>query len=86
MGLQESMCTFLSIYLDYSGYLIVMIILTIMTFQLHTVICVHRDPKGMFTLMGATGLSAPKSGGHSHGRSLLHSEEHAHKLIDELNT
>ena len=66
--------------------LIIMIFPTIMTFQLHTVICVHRDPKGMFTLMGATGLSAPKSGGHSHGRSPLHSKEHAYKLIDKLNT
>ena len=66
--------------------LIIMIILTIMAFQLHTVICVHRDPKGMFTLMGATGLSAQKSGRHSHGRSPLHSKEHAYKLIDKLNT
>ena len=64
--------------------LIMMIILTIISY--HIVIFVHRDPKGMFTLMGATGLSAPKSGGHSHGRSPLHSKEHAYKLIDKLNT
>ena len=84
MGLQESMCTFLSIRLDYSDH---------PNYHdypdfsaTYCYICVHRDPKGMFSLMGATGLSAPKSGGHSHGRSPLHSKEHAYKIIDKLNT
>ena len=67
-------------------FMITLIILIILIISIILIIlevansqcCLCRDLKGMSTLMGATALSVPENGKHSHGRSRQHSEQLFH--------